>query len=115
MLTVLNVLCLQGRCAGYYIKQNYLVNGKAHWKQKTDYKIKFYIWYNPKYDNWKIGEFKSFPGPKATYITQGGKSAGPPNEEQPWKVYKDGKWQETKDVQVVSGNFIGINLCLKHK
>ena len=90
------------------------MNGKAHWKQKTDYKIKFYIWYNPKYDNWKIGEQKRFPGTKSDYITQGGTAAWPPNE-LPWKTYKDGKWQETKDVQVVSGNFIGINLCLKHK
>ena len=63
MLTVLNILCLQGKCAGIYIKQNHFVNGKAHWKQKTVHKTKFYIWHNAIHDNWKIGEDTNFPSP----------------------------------------------------
>ena len=107
-------MCLQGKCAGTYIKQNHFVNGKAHWKKKTDDETKFYIWHNAIHDNWKIGEDKNFPSPTSTFITQADTGAWPPNEPT-WKTYIDGKWQETKDVQVVSGNFIGINLCLKHK
>ena len=114
MLTVLNILCLQGKCAGIYIKQNHFVNGKAHWKQKTDHKTKFYIWHNANFDNWRIGEDKNFLSSSFTFLTQGGTGAWPPYKK-PWKIYKDGKWQKTKDVQVSSGNFKGINLFLKHK
>ena len=39
------------------------MNGKAHWKQKTDHKTKFYIWHNAIHDNWKIGEDTNFPSP----------------------------------------------------
>ena len=105
-LTVLiNILCLQGRCAGTYIRENELFNGKAHWKQQTEYKIKFYIWYNPYYRNWRIGEWKRFNinSNTSTYITGQGKSEAPPNEED-WKIYKNGKWQVTEHVQVSSGN-----------
>ena len=96
-------MCLQGRCQGTYIKEPKLFNGKAHWKQQTDYKVKFYIWYNPHYRNWKLAESKHIHGNASTFTTGGDKSEAPPNQEE-WKIHKNGKWQVTEHVQVSSGN-----------
>ena len=103
LTAVINILCLQGRCAGTYIQEPDLFNGKAHWKQQTAHKDKFYIWYNPHWRNWKMSEMQHKGTNSSTFTTAEGKSEAPPNEEK-WKIYKDGKWQVTEHVQVSSGN-----------
>ena len=81
------------------------MNGKAYWIQKSnEYIIKFYIWHDSYYDNWKMGEVKNFLSNTATYITEKLKKSDAPPNEIKWKIYKGGKWQITEDVQVSSGN-----------
>ena len=104
------VLVKQTDCVGVYNISHNLVNEKSYWVQETGTNA---LWYDPKYQNWKIGWSSRLGGSTAKLLTQQNTASDPPHIALPWKYMKNGKWIGTEDIVVAEGVLDNLGLFLK--
>ena len=97
-------------CVGIYNISHNLANEKFYWVQETGENA---LWYDPKYQNWKIGWLSRLGGSKAKLLTQRNTASDLPHIALPWKYMKNGVWIGTDNIIVAEGVLDNLGLFLK--